>query len=145
MHVEHSGLSFEAPEGWIDGSTITFTMPPSSLAAPMAMKKTASRPAASVSVTWQEVDARVTPEAYLEKHRAALAQGLEGFQLAEKSKADIDGAVLEYRFETGGLKLLQMLVARRVGPRIVCVTGTALDVEYVRQRDRFLEVARSLR
>jgi hypothetical protein len=108
----------------------------------MVKAKTSTRTPATLAITWQDASA-LSPRGYLEQRAASFPRSLPGHQALGKGEID-DAAFIEHRFDAGGTGLVQMVLVRRVGARMVVVTGTALESEYRKVRQHFVDAVQSL-
>lgn len=143
MKIEFAGMSAEVPDGWTDESTITFAMPPhDSLSTPMSLNKQSSTPQGNVTISWEAAPKDEDAEAYLKGRLELLSRAMPGFE--QRGQGDVDGLpYVEYAMNAS-MALLQIMFAKKVGDRMVCVTGTALEGAYAKARDHFADVAKSL-
>jgi hypothetical protein len=150
VDVRFVGLTARIPDDWEDRSTITFQIPPDpAMAAPLAGEKVAARSPGNVVIQWGAAGSAPDPaRQHIEGQLRALPAILAGFSTADRGDlGDPSDAIpfIEYIFEAGGQQLQQILAARRIGDRVVSITGTALSARFRAHRTRFIEIARSVR
>lgn len=131
------GLVTELPDGWHDESTMTFTIPPTDVGQGQALSP------GNVVINW--VDGNdAAPEEYLADLHKQFAEAFDNFEVLEEGELGPAIPFIRFQFDAGR-DLQQMLAVRRVGSRMVIVTGTALGELFERYRDQFADVARSLK
>ena len=146
MRAFFAGLQTEIPDGWVDDSTITYSMPAEAdLGTPTLPSRQPTRGGANVTITW-EGRGGGDPETYLQERLAKLGEALPVFKLRDKGSLGEDDQLIAFaEFSIGGeVPMIQLLQVKLAGDRLVCVTGTALEAVYPTIRERFMETARTL-
>lgn len=155
MDISFLGLQAAIPDEWEDRSTLTFTVPaPQALTADLRLgKKPVPQSPGNVVISWAAVPEGVPNPAlaHIEQQLSALPSILPSFSLVARGDLGKSGDPMPYldvRFVAGqpqGQPVRQVLCARRVGKRVIAVTGTAIEAQFGALRERFIAVARSLR
>jgi hypothetical protein len=150
MDVQFVGLTVAIPDDWEDRSTITFQLPPDpALVSPLAGSKNLARSPGNVVIQWSMAGSSADPaKEEVEGQLSRLPSILEGFRTIATGELDVSNGPLrfiEYTFQVGGEQLHQILCARKIGSRVVVVTGTALAPQFKALRARFVDVALSVR
>ena len=110
------GLVAELPEGWNDESTMTFTIPPVDVGGGDSLSP------GNVVINW--VDAgNAQPDAYLANLQEQLEGAFDHFEVLDSGGALTRPAVPALQVRAGR-DLQQVLAVKRVGGRMVIVTGT---------------------
>jgi hypothetical protein len=146
MRVDFVDLVTEIPDGWIDDSTLTYSIPnPDELAAPLS-RKPAAGPCGNIAIKWDRGAGPVSARAYLDARLVELEQGLAHFTVEQRRELGSGAdalAVAECSCELGA-PLKQLLAVRRLGPLMLVVTGTTFPGVYERFRNTFVEIAQQI-
>jgi hypothetical protein len=134
--LQFNEFSAEVPEGWRDESQIIFTMP--STEGPAVSR-------ANVVFTWEDMP-QGTESEYLEEHMRRLA-GMVPFKVIEEGSIGKETDAMHFIEVQLGYQrpMNQVLIVKRVGGKIVVVSGTALRDLYPQIRETFFEIARKLK
>lgn len=130
------GLSTEIPDNWNDESTMTFTIPPIDVGEGQSLSP------GNVVINW--VESHSEADDYLEDLHKQLEEAFESFELLEQGELMPALPFIRFQFEAGR-DLQQMLAVRRVGSRMVIVTGTAMGEYFDRYREHFAAIAKGMR
>ncbi len=130
------GLSTEIPDNWNDESTMTFTIPPIDVGEGQSLSP------GNVVINW--VESHSEADDYLEDLHKQLEEAFESFELLEQGELMPALPFIRFQFEAGR-DLQQMLAVRRVGSRMVIVTGTAMGEYFDRYREHFSAIAKGVR
>lgn len=147
MRISFLELDAAVPDGWTDESTLIYSMPEAPLGPPLLTRNQVQRHApASLAITWER-GARISAQRYLDDRLKQLVSALRGLRVTARGEAGqtddpIPFAEFELELTT---PLTQLLAVRRVGPHLLCVTGTARPAVYPGVREMFLAAARSVR
>ena len=131
------GLVSELPDGWHDESTMTFTIPPVDVGEGQVLSP------GNVVINWVD-GTQAEPEDYLADLHRQLEESFDNFETLEQGELAPRIPFIRFQFEAGR-DLQQMLAVRRIGNRMVIVTGTAMGEYFDRYRDEFAGVALSLK
>ena len=142
QEIDFNGLRFSVPKEWTNQSTLVFAMPASNLAAPLALQKQENTSTANVTIAWEEAKG-LTPEDYLRDRMKTLPRIFPGFETLAEDFTNQVLASVQYRVPAD-TPFIQMVCAKKIGRRMVCVTGTALEASFSKVKEQFLETANSL-
>lgn len=131
------GLAADLPDGWNDESTMTFTIPPIDVGQGQALSP------GNVVINWVD-GSNAEPEDYLADLHKQFAAAFDNFEVLEEGELAPSVPFMRFQFEAGR-DLQQMLAVRRVGSRMVIVTGTAMGEYFDRYRDQFAGIACSVK
>jgi hypothetical protein len=137
MRAVFMGLATELPDDWNDESTMTFTIPPVDTGQGHALSP------GNVVINWVDASG-ADASAYLVDLHRQLEGAFDDFEVLESGELGPGLPFLRFKFEAGR-NLQQMLAVRRVGSRIVIVTGTAVATLFDRYRDQFANIAKGLK
>ena len=143
MKITFASMNADLPDGWMDESTISYSKPPdASLAPRMSLNPQSQRPTANVTISWETAPKDLGPATYLAHRIEQLSKALPGFEhLGQGEKSGVP--FVEYAF-AGAMQLRQIIFAKVVGSRVVCVTGTALPSVYDGVKAQFAATAMSI-
>jgi hypothetical protein len=137
MRAAFMGLATELPDGWNDESTMTFTIPPIDVGQGQALSP------GNVVINWVDAS-NAEPADYLADLHKQFAEAFDNFEVLEEGELAPSVPFIRFQFDAGQ-DLQQMLAVRRVGSRMVIVTGTAMGEYFERYREQFAGVALSLK
>ena len=146
MNVAFGGLVLHIADGWMNESTLVFTMPPLAMAASMTLNKLHQAPPAALTITWEEAAGR-SPKTLLDERMGQVKKALQRFE--ETGQGDLGSRHdpipwIEYSFDAQG-PLQQILIIRGVEHRLVCISGRALAPHSPAVRTRFVAAATDLK
>jgi hypothetical protein len=145
MRIEFVGLATEIPDGWIDDSTLTFSIPdPDGLAMPR-VGGASPRSCGNVAIQWDR-NATGNARAFLDARLKELGQLLPGFAVEHRSEmgeAEELIAVAQCAFDPG-TPVRQTYAVRRRGALMLVVTGTTWPGVHARYHDTFIDIARRM-
>ncbi len=137
MRAAFMGLVSELPDGWHDESTMTFTIPHIDVGEGQMLSP------GNVVINWVD-GSHAEPEDYLADLHHQLQESFDNFETLEEGELAPQIPFIRFQFEAGR-DLQQILAVRRIGNRMVIVTGTAMGEYFDRYREQFVGVARSLK
>ena len=130
------GLLTDVPDTWNDESTMTFTIPPIDVGEGQSLSP------GNVVINW--VESASESDDYLDDLHKQLEAAFENFELLEQGELAPSLPFIRFQFEAGR-DLQQILAVRRIGSRMVIVTGTAMGEYFDRYREQFAEIAKGIR
>ena len=142
QEIDFNGLRFHVPTSWTNQSTLVFAMPASDFPTPMALQKHKTHSMANVTVSWESANG-LTSEDFLKERMKNIPNIFPGFETIEETFSPTDLSFVQYKVPAD-TPFVQLVCAKKIGNRMVCITGTALEVMFGQVKDDFLATAKSL-
>ena len=142
QEIMFNGLRFTIPDAWTNHSTLVFALPTADLVTPKAMGKQTKQPPANVTISWEDVVGQ-TPEDFLKERMRTIPNIFPGLEMMEESFSSNDMSFIQYKVPADA-PFIQLVCAKRVTDRMVCITGTALEAAFKNVKEQFLATAQSL-
>ena len=139
MQTHFNNFTTWVPDGWLDQSTITFCMPVSQNAqAPLSAGKAVAHSAANLVLTWESEENRQLLD-YGSARLNKIKTALPGFHLVEEgicNEKETSIFFAEYHISMSPA-LTQLLQIKVVDNYFVCLTGTAIQNNYINVKEHF--------
>jgi hypothetical protein len=147
METHFNKFATWVPDGWLDQSTITFCMPASpDVQAPLSAGKALAHSPANLVLTWETQEDRQLSD-YGSARLNKIKTALPGFHLVEEGLWKEEEASIffaEYHISMSPA-LTQLLQIKVVDHYFVCLTGTAIQNNYLNVREHFKRSMRLLK
>ena len=140
--INYAGLTFTVPETWTNQSTLVFAMPPAELNAPFALNKQQSHSTANVTIS-REAAQGLNAQDFLSARMKTIPSIFPGFEQMDAALQHDSMPYVQYRVPADS-PFIQWVCAKKIGERMVCITGTALEPDFDRVKELFRDTAVSI-